>query len=599
MLQVQVVDDINVLELILSSGEDPRAATSSRPTQQARCELSLVKRTHTPHHNNYMPHQDPTVLIAGAGPSGLVLALTLLKNGIPVRIIDKEPKYSIGARGAAVQVRTLELYAILGIPEIVQEGKYLLPMALYKPGEIKPEKTVALQPWKEPTPNLPHANCLIVSQDRHEEILRAHLEKLLVSVELGSELRSFEQFPDHIVAHIVKTDSDGKQSEESTKFGWLIGTDGAHSIVRKQLGLSFLGETKSQGQMALGDIVVEEGVDPNLWHVWSLDSQLMLLRMNGPTSKEGTFMYSGQPEHLKGKILTREEFIEEFYTVTGRRDVKFGEVKWLSSYTPNMRMVDRFRDGRVFVAGDAAHCHSPTGGQGLNASVQDSINLGWKLALVQKGLAPATLLDTYNEERIRVVAHMLHITTQLFEKTFGSTKGNGEQWERGSEMNMLGVNYRGSSIVVDAESTLSGSGAYTSSEDGGVQVAYRAPDASGLVTLGSDAPTTLFTIFSPAMHTVLVFGSDATTHGTVADALKCYSAELVQSMLLLPQGQATTESDVAPFTRVWEDREGHAYTGYGVPPAALTLVVVRPDGYVGVVTKAAEDLGRYFGKIFI
>jgi hypothetical protein len=166
-------------------------------------------------------------------------------------------------------------------------------------------------------------------------------------------------------------------------------------------------------------------------------------------------------------------------------------------------------------------------------------------------------------------------------------------------MDMLGVNYRGSSIVVDAESTLSGSGAYTSSEDGGVQVAYRAPDASGLVTLGSDAPTTLFTIFSPAMHTVLVFGGDAAAHVIVTDALKRYSAELVQSMLLLPQGQAEAGSDAAQFTRVLEDRAGHAYTGYGVPPAALTLVVVRPDGYVGVVTKAAEDLERYFEKIFI
>ncbi|KAJ7282897.1 hypothetical protein C8J57DRAFT_1296894, partial [Mycena rebaudengoi] len=447
----------------------------------------------------------PSVLIAGAGPSGLVLAIILLKNGISVRLIDKGPNHRVGSRGATIQPRTLELYDILGIlPEIMQEGEYLPSMAFYKPGQMLPEKTIPIDPWTEPTPDVPCPNPISISQARHEQILRDYLEKHSISVELGSELSSFEQFSDHVVAHITKTGDDEKQSQESTKFDWLVGTDGAHSIVRKQLGLGFLGET-TEDHIALGDIVVEQGIDPN--------------------SKVFMFVYTGAPEHLKAKTLTRDEFVEEFYSVTGRRDS-----------VPSMRMVDRFRDGRVFIAGDAAHCHSPTGGQGLNSSVQDAANLGWKLAL----------------ERIRVIAQMLQLTTALYEKTFGSILDDkaGTGWERNGDLHMLGVNYRGSSIVVEDGHPVLGVGAYAKSEGVGVQAAYRAPDASGLVTSGSDVPMSLFAIFSAAVHTVLVFGGDAVAHGAIANTLKRFPTETVQSVLLIPQRQTTAGFEVAPFTRV-------------------------------------------------
>ncbi|KAF7342093.1 FAD-binding-3 domain-containing protein [Mycena venus] len=541
---------------------------------------------------------------AGAGPSGLILALILLKNGVSVRIIDKEIKHRIGSRGSGIQPRTLELYDILGVlPNIQKAGEPVSPISTYEPGEIKPTKTFRLSEYVEPTPDTPHPNALNLSQDIHEEILRAHLQTLSCSVELGSELRAFEQFSDHVVARIVKTDSDGSQHEESTKFDWLIGTDGAHSVVRKQLGLSFLGETREEQHLALGDIVVEEGADPKFWHMWSQPPKLIALRSGGSTSKVFMFAYTGRPEALAHKTITREEFIEEFYAMTGRRDVKFGAATWLSNYRPNMRMVDKMQVGRVFIAGDAAHCHSPTGGQGLNSSVQDVANLGWKLALVHKGLAAPALLDTYSEERLRVIAQMLKLTTELYNKSFDNIsagKNMADAWaRRGGNLGMLGINYYGSSIVLEDGAPLAGgaSDAYSKGTSGCVQAAYRAPDAPGLVHVGSanDAPTTsLFAIFSVSVHTVLLFGGDESAHARVVEVLGRLPKEVVRAVQLLPRGQTASDSKTSAL--VLEDHAGHAYAGYGVRVDSLTVVVVRPDGVVGAVVSGAEGLERYFQK---
>ncbi|KAJ6544653.1 hypothetical protein DFH09DRAFT_1249316 [Mycena vulgaris] len=498
-----------------------------------------------------MPH--PSVLIAGAGPSGLVLALILLKNGVPVRIIDKERTHRIGSRGAGIMPRTLELYTTLGVlDDILKDAIGNLPTAAYDFGELVPKSTTQLLKYQEPTPDVPYSNGAALSQDRHEEILRAHLAKLCCMVELGTELRSFEQ------------PTDGMQSEETANFGWLVGTDGAHSVVRKQLGLSFLGETRTEFTVALGDIVIEEGLDLSV------------------ARKEFGFIYKG---HVGDELLTRDEFVEEFYTLTGRRDIKFGEATWLTKYTANIRMVDTMRQGRAFVAGDAAHCHSPAGGQGLNSSVQDAANLGWKLALVHKGLAPTSLLDTYSEERLRVITHMLGIMMAMSDKTLDKLGKKDAMMQQGDSVRMLGVNYRGSSIVCE--------------EEGAAGAAYRALDAPELVPAGTqNAATRLFEVFSTSAHTVLVFGGDAEARAPMVDALARIPRGVMRAVLLLGQGHAPPR-DAPKFDAVLEDRAGHAYRGYGVDPDELTVVVVRPDGVVGIVASNAEGVERYFQKILI
>ncbi|KAF8178220.1 FAD binding domain-containing protein [Mycena galopus ATCC 62051] len=544
-----------------------------------------------------MANPSRAVLIAGAGPSGLILALILLQNGVSVRIIDKEVKHRIGSRGTGIKPRTQELYDIFGVlPNILKAGGHVSSMAKYERGEIKPSTIVELAPDVAPTPDTPYGNSLSLSQERHEEILRAYLQNLSSSVELGSELLSFEQSADCVFARILKTDSDGKQAEESARFDWLVGTDGAHSVVRKQLGVSFLGETKEEERLALGDIVVEGGLDPKLWHMWQQPPKLLALRAGGSTSTTKVFMFMlARPNALAERVMTREEFVEEFYAMTNRRDVKFGPATWLSTYMPNLRMVDKMRVGRVFIAGDAAHCHSPTGGQGLNSCVQDVANLGWKLALVQNGLASSALLDTYSEERIPVIAQMLRLTTELYNKGFHGDGKNDDGWDRGGDLNMLGVNYSGSSIIQEDAALVESakSSAYSRGNGGRVQAAYRAPDAPGLVRLGSEgAPTTLFSVFSATVHTVLLFGGEKIAR---AEGLRRLPKAAVQTVQLLPQGQSAGDS--ATPALVLEDRAGHAYAGYGVPVDKLTIVVVRPDGVVGAVVPNAEGVESYFKKI--
>ncbi|KAF7366425.1 FAD-binding-3 domain-containing protein [Mycena sanguinolenta] len=503
---------------------------------------------------------------------GFVLALVLLKNGVSVRIIEKEMSHRVGSRGSAIQPRTLELYDILGVlPNILKVGEGVPLMVKYVRGEINPVGTITLSEHVKPTPDTPHPNGHVVPQDVHEEVLRAYLRDLGCSVELGSQLLSLEQFPDSVVARIVKTDADGNQIEEDTRFDWLIGTDGARSIVRKQLGLSFLGETQSE-HIAFGDIVIE-GVDPNFWHMWHEPPKLLYLRPSGLNSKVFMLIFTDSSKALAGKTFTREELIEEFYAMTDRRDVTFGPAPWLSDY----RLM---RVGRVFIAGDAAHCHSPAGGQGLNSSVQDVVNLGWKLALVQKGLAPEALLNTYSEERLRVIGQMLQLTTDLHKKIFrGDSKNPDQGWFRGGDIQMLGVNYCGSPIVQEDDAVQGASVTpYSKSGTGRIQAAYRAPDAPGLVPLRC----------TPSCF----FGGDDTTRAEVLGRLP---KKTVRAVLLLPKGQTATDGSSTAL--VLEDRAGHAYAGYGMRVDELTVVIVRPDGVVGAVVIDVEGVERYFHKI--
>ncbi|KAJ7343010.1 monooxygenase [Mycena albidolilacea] len=542
----------------------------------------------------------PSVLIAGAGPSGLVLALVLLQNGVHVRIIDKERTHRIGSRAAGVMARTLELYAQLGVlNDILAVTSPFGPMASYDFGELVPKsKTAFLFEHQEPTPDIPYPNTEAVNQTKHEGVLREHLAKLGCTVELAAELRGFEQSAEGVMAKIMHTAEDGRQNEETATFEWLVGTDGAHSVVRKQLGLSFLGETRTEHVVGLGDIVVEEGLGMDVAHMWFINGKMILVRPDDVNNKMFSFLYRTSSAE---KPLTREDFVEEFYRITGRRDVKFGEATWLSKYTPNIRMVDTMRKGRVFVAGDAAHCHTPTGGQGLNSSVQDAANLGWKLALVYKKLAPASLLDTYAEERMRVIAHMLGLTTALGDTNRANMGKKDFKMQHPDAMRMLGVNYRGSSIVCEEPGAAEGvDDPYMGGVGGRVQAAYRAPDASELVPAGKqDKTTRLFEMFSASRHTVLVFGGDAGTRAPVVKALEHFPATgVIHAVLVLGQGNATP-SDAPSFATVLEDRAGHAYKGYDVDTGELAVVVVRPDGVVGVVASDAEGLERYFKKILI
>ncbi|KAK0436890.1 FAD binding domain-containing protein [Armillaria borealis] len=546
---------------------------------------------------------DTSVLIAGAGPSGLALALALRQNGMSVRVIDKGETYKIGQKGCGIQPRILELYKFMGVlPDIQKKGGPVFPFIHFLPnGETK---TINMVNKGEPAPDKPYNDVILLGQDRHEEVLREHLAKYGCEVELGTELVSFEQSADRVVSRTV---------EETIETRWLIGSEGARSVVRKTLGLTFLGETRESENMVVGDIKIIKPQLDEVWHHYGdMTTKSVTIRPSeDPTANKYQFFVSGHQIDATEIASGRDAFIKEFYAISGRTDIEFGELVWISnfrgvfsrreyvrityvSYRPNIRMVDKYGSGRAFVAGDAAHVHSPSGGQGLNSGIQDSINLGWKLALVDRGLAAPTLLDTYTQERIPVIAAMLDKTTELHNKTFTRGAASSEGWRRGPELYQFGVNYRGSPIVIDEEGTPESVDPYRSGEGGALRAGDRAPDAPGLVSSQGEK-TCLFDIFRTSYHTVLIFACAGLEVEGIPDLLKAYPAGTVKSVVILQQNAAPVV-DGPPADFVLADGEGYARKHYNDRDG---IVIVRPDGIIGALVGGVDGLKRYFKGIFL
>ncbi|KAJ3515495.1 hypothetical protein NLJ89_g1721 [Agrocybe chaxingu] len=363
--------------------------------------------------------KSPEILIVGAGPAGLILALALLQNDVPVRIIEKTTHPRIGQRGSGITPRSLEVFEALGIVNQVLKKAINVPkVCLYKlPGGTEVLKEIE-RATLEPTPTCPYVNFRQLGQDSLDRIIQADIQKYGCAVELGVELLSVEQSDDHTNVKILNhRPGGGGPTQQDMTYKWVIGADSAKSVVRKQLGLSFLGEATEEN-MVVGDIRIE-GLSEDRIHVWGdLSSTMTAIR---PSETSGVFtIIAGGPKFGNPETICVDEAAlkEALRQSTGNRsDIKFGEIICMNPYRPQIRMVDEFRKGGIFVTGDAGHVHSPPGGQGMNTGIQDSFNLGWKLALVAKQLAPPSLLDTYSEERLPVVAEMLNITTSLLKKT--------------------------------------------------------------------------------------------------------------------------------------------------------------------------------------
>ncbi|KAJ3923577.1 FAD binding domain-containing protein [Lentinula edodes] len=552
----------------------------------------------------------PSVLVVGAGPVGSVLALTLLKNGIPVRIIDKAGP-QIGQKGAGIQPRSLEMHHFLGtLPDFLDVGKVLPPCAVYKiPGGTEILKTFDMIPYEEPRPDIPYINAVMLGQHRQQSILHRHLEKYGCEVEFHAELRSFKQYDDHVLAAIIKRSSDGTEIPEEIKVPYVVGADGAHSTIRRTLGLTFLGDTRDDVNMVIGDIEVKGGLDRKIMDADFVWTRVTLIPTEVDDNIFTMIIAGNEIDHAK-TVSGRDELVKTITSITDRNDIEFGDLVWMSRYRPNIRMVNKFGEGRVFVAGDAAHVHSPTGGQGTNSGVQDSFNLGWKLALVLKGFSSPSLLDTYTEERLPVIAAMLDKSTFLLNRGLEKPRSDNSNWTRGAEFKQLGINYRGSSTLVDETTDLTKdlirSDSYSLASDGVVHAGDRAPEAPGLDVLHSDGNfttmTSLFDIFKPDHHTVLIFSSLRYKGEEIASELSGYAKSLVETVLILPalsQSEQIASGQQFGVDLVLRDGGGHAYKGYPALPGLCTVVVVRPDGIIGAIVGGVDGLRQYLSGVFL
>ncbi|KAL1742351.1 FAD binding domain-containing protein [Schizophyllum fasciatum] len=533
------------------------------------------------------------VLVIGAGPSGLVTALCLAQNGARVRVVDKLATPCPGQKGSGIQPRTLELYKFLGLlDDFEKRAGTLQPFVHYKlPGGTEIAREFAMMPTEAATPSVPYPNARVLAQDRHEELLREHLQRFGVAVERATELLDFAQGEHGVRVRIARGGA-----VEALDVAFLVGADGGHSRVRKLLGLKFEGETRYMDKMVIGDIMVKpQGLDKEKWHSWG-DMQSKEVRLR-PAEAQDQYrlgvIVSGPEVDFEKVASSREEFVNFFYELSGRRDIQFGELVALNVFRPNIRMVDKFGEGRVFVVGDAAHTHSPTGGQGLNSCVQDAANLAWKMSLVLKNLAPPALLRTYTAERAPAIRDMLARTTRLLERTMRPrARGDPDAgWRRGGALYMLGIHCRWSRIVRDARRAAPAAGderasAYAGAARG-VCAGDRAPDAPVAGGAGR-----LFELFGVARHVALVFSADAAR----ADAVAGLPAGLCAVAAVRPRGCGAGAGSGTKAEHVLEDRDGEAYKAYEVADDP-TVVVVRPDGVIGAIVMGEGGVEEYFGGI--
>ncbi|KAF9529786.1 FAD binding domain-containing protein [Crepidotus variabilis] len=561
---------------------------------------------------------NPKVLVVGAGPSGLVAALSLLRNGIDVRIIDKSFNQP-GQRGAGIIPRSLELLSYLGVYDDVENLAIPVPtIRSYKmPEGTEQLKEIVMLPHLEPTPAVPYPNALFLGQASLRGLLLKYLQKAGRSIELGVALKSLEDRGSNGVhatlVHQASEESTELTEEEAT-FEYVIGADGAKGVVRKLLGLTFLG-LKHDENFIVGDLVVE-GLSTERWHHWGTVADLLISIR--PTELEGVFHLIAGGSNMtnyKEIMSTKESLIKFIKENSGHRhDFEVKDVNCVWHYVVNTRMTETFHKGRVFVIGDACHVHSPFGGQGLNTSVQDAFNLSWKIALAIKGLAPQSLPETYTEERIPVIAEMLDISSHFLKLTVSNAQSADSGWLRTEVIKQLGVNYRSSSIVieeeeegttkVDRKDRTFGS-AYHPDPSGVLHAGDRAPNAPGLMRIGagsSHQETSLFKLYDPTRHSVLLFADrmDNQLKGSPSQ-LDRYPRDLVRFFVIAGNGlgKETHANLITGGYEAYEDLQGHAnniYFANGFEKHGV--VIVRPDGVVAARLMTLSKVEDYFQGIF-
>lgn len=562
---------------------------------------------------------DTDVLVVGGGPVGLTLGCALRMQGVSCRVIDALDAPVTWSKAAVAHARTMEVFESLGVADaIVERAKVIHGVSAYAGG--RRVLHVVLDEVDSPYPYI-HG----VSQRDTEAVLAARLAALGGAVERSKKLTTFTQDEGGVMAALVRGDG----SEEVVRARWIVGCDGAHSAVRHTLDLSFEGAPYEER-------VVQTDARVSWPRLVEDDEIVVFLAPDGPVAcfpffRDGRYrvlkMYTEEPPPGEPTLETFQAMLDKQLPGTVVSDPA-----WIVGFRIHHRLASRYRVGRAFLAGDAAHIHSPAGGQGMNTGIQDAHNLAWKLALVAHGAARPALLDSYEAERRPVAAELLRGTD-------AATRGVGQAVKFRNPLavglrdgfmalasrldfvragasqtaSMLDRNYRGSpvvaqhrrplwqaSVLASAESELPGLAAWTAFA-AAPEPGDRAPDvtfADGL----SEGPTRLFQLLDPARHTLLLFDGEADTEAgyrnlaAIAARVSERCGDAVATRVILPGERAPAPAlqglpVVADTRKALHDR-------YGARSECLYLV--RPDGHVAYRSQPADGdrLAEYLDTIF-
>ena len=537
-----------------------------------------------------------TVLIAGAGPVGLALAVGLRRFGIDCRVVDAAAERSIHSKALGVAPRTLEAFGRAGPAErAVAAGHPVRGGRLHAAGraigEIDVRGVESAYPF-----------VLILPQSETERLLAERLEELGGGVERSVALSGFTQDAAGVTATLRH--ADGR--EEAARSAWLVGCDGAHSAVRHGLGFDFAGSRYAEG-FVLADLRVEFAVDGD-----ALPDD----RLNVFLHRDGFLAFfpmgdkcpaaAGRPlwrivADLPAATVPSDAApsrptlaeLQALVDVRGPGGLRLAEPVWTSGFNVSRRQAPRYRDGRVFLAGDAAHIHSPAGGQGMNTGIQDAENLAWKLATTVRGDAGTGLLDSYEAERRPVAARVLRLTDRmtkavtlhdpvagfLRDRLAGALKLPAVGRRAAAALSELDVRYPRSPIV--GESWHDGLPGFL---ERGPRPGDRAPDATVLDPQTGGA-VRLFDLFRRAAgdgpgHTLLLFAAPDATADDVARLIGLTESVRALRSLAASPLLALAAAPASPVgCPTFLDPEGVARGRYAT--SAECLYLIRPDGVVG------------------
>ncbi|NYJ05578.1 FAD-dependent oxidoreductase [Petropleomorpha daqingensis] len=532
------------------------------------------------------------VLVVGAGPTGLTAAIELARRGIAVRVIDKRPEPSTQAdKAIGIHCRTMEIWEDMGIvTEAMDAGTWLHGQTVFVNG------TQTHQVDWSGLDELPYAH-LGLPQYETERLLGAHLASLGIEVERGVELRGFQQDDDGVTAQLEYPGG----TAGTARAQYLVGADGASSAVRAGLGLTFEGGLSMFPQLfMLGDVDVDWDMPPGHLLRWvrieeggDFTGMLVCVPLKGRNRYRIATLAPERLQKTIGSGVVPPGFWKE-YDPPGLEDLQAviddlgpagttaSNLRWASIFRIKHGIVDRYRVGRVFVAGDAAHLHPPAGGQGMNTGIQDAWNLSWKLALAVRGAASPSLLDSYEAERRPAGKAIVDRAVAIAFTDEMDMEDEKAQFLLEMQMTM---NYAGSPLVGE----VTGLDGFS----GGPAPGYRAPDVLGLRRFGVQHDVRLFDL-THGTHTTLLLTADATTPKSQIMEMEALASSIREATggQVHPYLIACAAAKVPPLVDlpVLRDCHGAFAAAYGLGgETGSAAYVVRPDGHVGFRTRPVTE----------
>ncbi len=518
---------------------------------------------------------DVDVLVVGAGPTGLTLTADLLRRGLRVRLIDAAGVPATTSRATSVTPRTLEVLDDLGAAdELVAAG---IPI---RTTEAYDGDTPTFRLSFPETDATRHPFLLNVSQQRTEEALTTLTGSLGGRVERGRALTGFRQERDAVVAGI-----DGPDGTELVRAGWLVGADGGRSTVRRTLGVPFRGPRGGVREtIVLADVLLDRNLSADRIYTWfNADGALLAFPFPEPRRWRVTAALSPREEAVGGFIDgSAESFAALYRRRTGDHRTRLTDMVGFSVYRVNQRVVDHFRRGRVLLAGDAAHVHTPAGGLGMNTGIQDAYALGWRLAAAVHetdsgdgedggdgeggGDGAADIVDGYERER-RPVAVALLTGTGGLQRLYSIRDRRAQRLRDAALQGLLGLGPLQQAFFRRAAQLDVGYRAPRDRWRRGLRAGDRAPDAA-VLSWPDRTPARLHDVLRGTDPVRLVFSPP---RGTV----RCGD---VRTVVVTRGGPTAAHHD-----RVVVDPDGTVHRRYGAVPA--TAVLVRPDGHVAAISR--------------